>query len=117
MSFQAKRLRIQIPSLDEEGQPDVPAAPPADCQVLSLADRLVALARHTCRGPSCRRPSRHYEVHGPTPLIYTETLSVDPLDLPVLKAQLEVQMKRIESGLNDIEAAEQALRAGDPDEQ
>lgn len=35
---------------------------------------------------------------------------IDPVDLPVLRAHLEAQQKRIEGQLNEVKAAEQALK-------
>lgn len=125
MSFQAKRLRVQLPCGKTTVLPCGEASlcgetaavqnfaadvlPRCDvgtfvCGFGSGAELLVVRAggcgpNNTCNGSPKVRPGPE----GP------DTILLDDVDLPVLRAQLEAQLQRIKWQLSDIETAEKAL--------
>lgn len=126
MAFAAKRLRVQLPCGETTVLPCgeatrcgetaarnvaaevLPRRDPATLDrglgtvgLLGLALLAGCKPNHTC-------------YHTPWPVLEpgpegSETVLVDAVDLPVLRAQLEAQLARINWQLSDIEAAEKAL--------
>jgi hypothetical protein len=118
MSFEAKRLRVQLPcgqttELDEAVVPGLAAARfdfgTFACGFGSAELLAVALAKGCGANHTCRRTppkTRNAFRKGPEG---SDTVVVDAEDLPVLRAQLEAQLERIKWQLCEIETAQNAL--------
>jgi hypothetical protein len=127
MSFQAKRLRVQLPCGDTTVRDDMPD-PGQDCLYPTL--RLCYFPTlpqcyyptiPNCGGvsPTAQEPITTIITFtgcgvtitcGGSPEADPRTLVVRVEDLPVLRAQLESRIKRDESQLKEVELAEQAVK-------
>jgi hypothetical protein len=131
VSFQANRLRVEIPcsssgSLVEQPEPEQAVAcefQTAECggwwsPIAEIVEML------NCHG-SCRHGTCHVSCHhdscddtrfdrmarrGFGAERQADRLLLDPVDLPVLKAELERTLALTQSRLDEIYAAEQALK-------